>query len=113
MQLKNLTVLFFISIFSFSATANSLLGKWSKSSEQGLMVVEFKIDEMIMASSIDMHKNSQAVKVKYVQLKEAWGIEMLSEEGKVQGKMMAIPQGDNQIKFGAPGSAFFILERVE
>jgi hypothetical protein len=112
MQLKYFTFLIFISIFSVSATANSLLGKWSKLSKQGLMVVEFKSDEMIMSSSIDMSKNPQSVKVKYVELKESWGIEMLSDDGSVQGAMMAIPQGDNQIKFGAPGSAFFILDRV-
>lgn len=113
--MKKLIMAFCMIAFSFSifASENPLIGNWSKSSDRGLMVVSFGKEQMTMASSLDLTKGAQSVKVKYKQLDKSWGIELLGEDGSVQGAMMATFESEDQIKFGAPGSAFFVLNRVK
>ena len=113
--MKKLIIAVFMFVFSVttSANENTLLGKWSKSSDRGLMVVSFGTEQITMATSLDLTKGAQSVKVKYKQLDKSWGIELLGEDGSVQGAMMAIFESEDQIKFGVPGSAFFVLNRVK
>jgi hypothetical protein len=105
-----LAALYCVPLFAID---NPLIGKWSMSSAQGMMVVAFRENEMTMASSLDLEANPQTVKVRYKKLDKAWGVELLRENGTVEGAMMAILLSDKSIKFGAPGAPFFVLERVE
>ena len=108
-----MTVFMVAFCFSISASENPLIGKWSKSSDRGLMVVSFGTAQMTMASSLDLTKDAQSVKVKYKQLDKSWDIELLADDGSVQGAMLATFESEDRIKFGAPGSAFFVLNRVK
>ncbi|TLU67636.1 hypothetical protein FE810_01435 [Thalassotalea litorea] len=101
-----------LSCFSVYASENPLMGKWKMSGQNGVMVVHFEADKMTMSTSEDIKENAQTVSVRYQELDKSWGVEILSEKGEMQGTMMAIPKGENEIKFGAPGSAFFVLKKM-
>lgn len=112
--MKKITTLILLTFFSFSlqASENPLLGKWKRVAEHGMMIVHFEKDQMTMATSEDMKEN-ETVKVRYKKLDKSWGVEMLSDTGEMQGAMMAIPQGEDEIKFGAPGAPFFVLKKAD
>ena len=109
--------LIFLILLSISALAfsgdNPLYGKWVKESDRGKMVITFGESSMSMSNSLNPEANSQVSKIQYKKLDKSWGIEMLSSTGKVEGVMMAIFTNKDQIKFGAPGSSFLVLNRVQ
>ena len=113
--MRKIVTLIICSFFSFSlqASDNPLIGKWKRVAERGMMIVHFEKDQMTMATSEDMKENAQTVKVRYKKLDKSWGVEMLSDTGEMQGAMMAIPQGEDEIKFGAPGAPFFVLKKAD
>ncbi|WP_448250575.1 hypothetical protein [Thalassotalea agariperforans] len=110
----NRTIYFLLLIFiSFNSNANELLGKWSMKKGENYFVILFQDNSMTQATSPDLKDNAQTVSVKYVKLKNSYGIELLDEKGKEVAAMMATFINKNTIKFGAPGSLFFELQREE
>ena len=105
-------VLIILVLMNSTVLANELLGKWSKTSDKGSLVILFESDSMTQSSSLDMKKGAQTINVRYVKLDNSYGVELLDENGNKVAAMMAVFKDDDTISFGAPGSAFFELKRV-
>ena len=113
--IKSLLSLILLTLSSITfAGDNPLFGKWVKEGANGMMmVITFDESSMRMSNSLEPDAKSQVSKIQYKKLDKSWGIEMISSTGKAEGTMMAIFENDDQIKFGAPGSVFFVLNRVK
>ena len=95
------------------AADNPLIGQWIKEAENEIMQVKFSADTMTISSSVDKVKTSRTMAIQYKKQEASWMIEMLSDQGEIQGKIQAIIVDADHIKFGVPNSVFYDYRRVK
>ena len=88
-----------------------LLGDWAMATEEGMMLIKFQKNSMSMANFATGKTDTKNISVIYNKLDNAWGIDLLSTYGVVEGKMMVVYKDQDTILFGAPGLPFVSLYR--